>query len=330
MKDKRYDMSDELLTAYTEGTTTPEETMRVLEALAHDESLRETLFIINSIDTYEESKGAEIPMEKMAAASEDNLCDVQCERRILRDYSSDNKEFADISDTNRWLCEEGMPLYHIGRLLEQRGLSVTRKYDCSLDDIRQNLAHRVKMITVVSREGRFHAVVPLSLVGGLIKLYDPAEEKDVDWLVEDFLEAWQASRHYLVSAAIDSLDYDPHPIDLTDVLLDDELLELTEAIAENTHEVWAAERKKEGWTYGPCRDDALKQNPDMVPYSDLPESEKEYDRRTAFDAMRLAKKLGFNLSRGESHSCPHCSERVAPNMKYCPHCGKKLTWKDFA
>jgi hypothetical protein len=330
MKNKRYEISDELLAAYTEGTATPEETMRVVEALAHDESLRETLFIINCIDRYEESKGAGIPMAKLAAASEDNLCDIQCEQRILRDYLADNESFDTDVSTNRWLRKEGMPLYNIGRLLEQHGLSVCRKYDCTLEDIRINMLRRVKMIAVIARNNRFHAVVPLSLVGGLIKIYDPAEEKDMDWLIDEFQEAWCASRHYLVSSDIDSLAYDPHPIDLTDVLLDDELLELTETIAENTHEVWAAERKKEGWSYGPLRDDRLKQNPDMVPYSDLPESEKEYDRRTAFDALRLAKKLGFNLSRGESYKCPHCSGEVAPNMKYCPSCGKKLNWKDFA
>lgn len=329
MNDK-YEISDELLTAYTEGRTTPEETMRVVEALKHDPSLRETLFIISSIDAMEESAGQELPMVRLAAASEGNLCDVQCERRILKDYfKSDDEELAQEAEENRWLQEEGMPLHHMGRLLEQKGLSVTRRYDCTLDDIRANLTRRVKMIAVISTEAGFHAVVPLSFVGGLIRLYDPAEDRDVEWLVDEFAEAWSASRHYLVSAAVDSLVYDPKPIDLTDVLLDDDLLDLTEAIAENTHEVWAFERKKEGWSYGPQRNDALKQNPDMVPYSDLPESEKEYDRKTAFDALRLAKKLGFNVSRGPKHACPHCGGGIDPNMKYCPHCGEKLSWTDF-
>ena len=330
MNDK-YEISDELLTAYTEGRTTPEETMRVVEALKHDPVLRETLFIISSIDAIEESAGQELPMVRMAAAAEGNLCDVQCERRILRDYFP--QEDADLkaeAESNSWLKEEGMPLHNIGRLLEQKGLTVVRKYDCKFDDILLNMARRVKMIAVIATGDQFHAVVPLSTVGGgLIRIYDPAEDRDVEWLMEEFEEAWAASRHYLVSAAIDSLVYDPKPIDLSDVLLDDDLLDLTEAIAENTHEVWAYERKKEGWSYGLERNDQLKQNPDMVPYSDLPESEKEYDRKTAFDALRLAKKLGFNVSRGPKHTCPHCGGAVAPNMKYCPHCGEKLSWEDF-
>ena len=330
MSDK-YEISDELLTAYTEGTTTPEETMRVVEALKHDPALRETLFIISSIDAIEESAGAEIPMARMAAASEGNLCDVQCERWILKDYfEADDEDLARAAENNRWLKKKGMPLHHIGRLLERKGLTVVRKYDCKLDDILSNIANRVKMIAVIASGEQFHAVVPLSVVdGGLIRIYDPEVDRDVEWLVEDFEEAWSASRHYLVSAAIDTLIYDPKPLDLGDVLLDDDLLDLTEAIAENTHEVWALGRKEEGWTYGPQRNDILKQNPDMVPYSDLPEGEKEYDRKTAFDALRLAKKLGFNVSRGPKHACPHCGGGIDPNMKYCPHCGEKLSWKDF-
>ncbi|MBQ3743095.1 MAG: zinc-ribbon domain-containing protein [Bacteroidales bacterium] len=330
MKDSKYEISDELLTAYTEGTTTPEETMRVVEALKHDESLRETLFIISSLDALEESTGQELPMVSMAAASEENLCDIACERRILKDYfKSDDEDLQQTAEQNRWLKDEGMPLHHMGRLLERKGLTVTRKYDCTFDDIKFNVEHRVKMIAVISAGDQMHAVVPLSLTGGLIKIYDPARNRDVDWLAEEFEEAWSASRHYLVSAAIDKLVYDPKPIDLTDVLLDDDLLDLTEAIAENTHEVWAFERRKEGWSYGPQRNDVLKHNPDMVPYSDLPESEKEYDRKIAFDALRLAKKLGFNLSRSPKHKCPHCGSSISPNMKFCPHCGEKLSWKVF-
>lgn len=328
--ENKYDISDELLTAYMEGTTTPEETMLVVEALKHDKSLRETLFIVNSIDEMEESAGADLPMVRLAAASEDNLCDIQCEQRILKHYFPDEETSGEIGDkANKWLKDEGMPLHNIGRLLESKGLTVVRNYDCSMDDIRRNISRRVKMIAVISTGEQFHAVVPMGFVDGLIRIYDPAVDGEVEWFIEDFDEAWSASRRYLVSASIDSLIYEPRPIDLSDVLLDDDLLELTEAIAENTHEVWASERKKEGWTYGPQRDDHKKQNPDMVPYSDLPESEKEYDRKTAFDALRLAKKLGFSVSRGPRHTCPKCSGSVASNMHYCPHCGRKLDWEDF-
>lgn len=336
MNDK-YEISDELLTAYTEGRTTPEETMRVVEALKHDESLRETLFIISSIDAIEESAGQELPMVRMAAAAEGNLCDVLCEKRILRDFLTTSEyEAIEAEEDNTWLREGGVPLHDMGRILERYGMSVSRRYDCTLDDIKKHLARRERVIAVIDDgilagglESGFHAIVVMGIMDTLMRIYDPTENAERDVFVDNFEEAWAPSRHYLVSAAPETLVYDPHPIDLSDVLLDDDLLDLTEAIAENTHEVWAFERKKEGWSYGPERNDQLKQNPDMVPYSDLPESEKEYDRKTAFDALRLAKKLGFNVSRGPKHACPHCGRAIAPNMKYCPHCGEKLSWKDF-
>lgn len=89
--------------------------------------------------------------------------------------------------------------------------------------------------------------------------------------------------------------YTPHPVDLDDIELTPQLEQLREAIAENAHEVWAAGRIREGWTYGPVRDDKLKKNPDLIPYSALPESEKQYDRETAMNTIKLVIKLGFDL-----------------------------------
>lgn len=90
-------------------------------------------------------------------------------------------------------------------------------------------------------------------------------------------------------------NYVPKPIDLSDVELSEELNDLREAIAENAHEVWAENRMAEGWKYGPQRDDALKQTPDMVPYSQLPESEKNYDREMAVKTIKLLIKLGYDI-----------------------------------
>lgn len=89
--------------------------------------------------------------------------------------------------------------------------------------------------------------------------------------------------------------YTPHPVRLGDIDLTPELEQLREAIAENAHEVWAAGRMSDGWTYGPRRDDKLKTHPDLVPYSELPEAEKEYDRNTAMNSIKLVIKLGFDL-----------------------------------
>lgn len=89
--------------------------------------------------------------------------------------------------------------------------------------------------------------------------------------------------------------YTPHPVNLDDVQLPSNLENLKEAIAENVHEVWAAGRIKEGWTYGSERDDKLKMHPDLVPYSELTDGERQYDRETAMNTIKLIIKLGFDI-----------------------------------
>ena len=89
--------------------------------------------------------------------------------------------------------------------------------------------------------------------------------------------------------------YYPHPVDVSDVELPPQLYQLREAISENIHEVWAAGRMKEGWTYGPERDDKMKKHPDLIPYSELSDGEKQYDRETAMNTIKLVIKLGYDL-----------------------------------
>ena len=89
--------------------------------------------------------------------------------------------------------------------------------------------------------------------------------------------------------------YRPAPVDVSDVVLPPELSPLVEQIARNVHDVWAEGRLAEGWTYGPLRDDALKQHPGLVDYDELPESEREYDRATALGTLKLITKFGFRI-----------------------------------
>ncbi len=92
-------------------------------------------------------------------------------------------------------------------------------------------------------------------------------------------------------------NYIPSPEDLSEVELPESLIELSEYIAKNVHEVWAKSRMDEGWTYGTLRDDVLKKHPCLIPYGELPESEKEYDRKTAMNTIKLIKKLGFKIEK---------------------------------
>lgn len=91
--------------------------------------------------------------------------------------------------------------------------------------------------------------------------------------------------------------YTPKPIDTSAVKLPEELLQLTEKIAENVHENWSAGRIAEGWVYGEVRDDANKTTPCLVPYSQLSDSEKEYDRKTAIETLKLIVALGYKIEK---------------------------------
>lgn len=93
-------------------------------------------------------------------------------------------------------------------------------------------------------------------------------------------------------------DYQPQPLDTSNVQLSADLLALTELLAENAHDVWAAGRMAEGWRYGEQRDDARKLHPDLLPYAELTEGEKEYDRRTAMETLKVIIALGFEIRRG--------------------------------
>jgi hypothetical protein len=91
--------------------------------------------------------------------------------------------------------------------------------------------------------------------------------------------------------------YDPKPIDTSAIKLSDDLLKLTEKLAENAHDNWARLRMSEGWRWGSARDDAGRKHPDLVPYDDLPESEKEYDRNAAMETIKAIMALGYKIER---------------------------------
>lgn len=92
-------------------------------------------------------------------------------------------------------------------------------------------------------------------------------------------------------------EYIPKPVDTSDVVLPEALLELSEQIAENVHEVWGRGRVQEGWTYGEEKDNVKKTTPCLIPYAELPESEKEYDRNTAFETLKMIVKLGYKIEK---------------------------------
>lgn len=91
--------------------------------------------------------------------------------------------------------------------------------------------------------------------------------------------------------------YTPKPVETTGVRLPEELTPLIEEMAKNVHEVWAKNRINDGWTYGTVCDNTAKTHPCLVPYEDLPESEKDYDRDTSQETLKFIIKAGFDISK---------------------------------
>lgn len=94
--------------------------------------------------------------------------------------------------------------------------------------------------------------------------------------------------------------YTPNPIDTSSIKLPDELTALTEELARNVHEVWAQGRITGGWRYGATRDDKLKLHPCLVPYEQLSESERTFDRNTAIETLKMIKALGFDITKKQA------------------------------
>ena len=93
------------------------------------------------------------------------------------------------------------------------------------------------------------------------------------------------------------MTYVPKPVDTAQIALPADILALCEQLAENAHEVWAAQRLAQGWTFGHQRDDVAKKHPCLVAYADLPESEKEYDRQTAMQTLKLIVAMGYRIRK---------------------------------
>lgn len=307
MESNKTIISDELIAAFLEGNTNPTETLLVLKAIKTDPVLRETLDVALKL---EDESHVTLPALQMAAESGENLCSVMCEAYILgrRGVLFDENKLLESARENHWLKIQGTPLHSIGQLLAHEGLMVTRKYDATLDDLARALDNDNDVIVALDRDKLYpdlpdkedaanHAVVVTAIdqKEGVITLFDPPQHTTYNFQISTFEKAWKESQYYMVRVLQTVEEYDPQPVNLDNITLTDDLMELREAIAENAHDVWAAARIREGWAYGPVRDDQKKQHPDLIPYSALPDGEKEYDRLMALDTIKLVMKLGFAI-----------------------------------
>ena len=314
MNDKNQ-ISDELLAAFLDGNTNAEDTMRVLNAAEQDMELQEIIRIASEVDEDMAItvKPTIIPMTAMAAKKKETyLCDIECEEFVLHQFGIEvtHKSLLDTAYKNCWLKDKGMPLYNIGRLLEKNNLPVSRRYNSTIEEVVRLLSAGNQLIAVVddtllgnaqssANQHPNHAVAisSISVETDEIILFNPnTDEELTKYSISSFMEAWRQSNNYLVVInTTDRFIYEPSPISLDDVELSEDLSELQEAIAENAHEIWAKNRRDQGWSYGPERNDQKKETPDMIPYCNLPESEKLYDREMAMQTLKLVKKLGFEI-----------------------------------
>lgn len=309
MEDKNNIISDELLAAFLDGNVNKEEAEKVLSAIKSDKELIEILSMSEEVDSeLSNEENRILPIMSLAAAHPQNLCSFECETFILAhlDYDIDNWSLLETAKANNWVKEEGTPLHHVGRLLGLKGLHVERKYDSTIENLEDALNEGKQVIAVVDnnvlekRKKRktplYHAIYITEVEEDGTILYldlDTLLEESIE--KEDFMEAWKSSGNYMVTATEYIREYNPQPINVEDIDLDADLEELTEAIAENAHDIWARARMDEGWKYGPVRDDVKKEHPDLVPYYQLPDSEKEYDRLMAMNTLRLVRRLGFDI-----------------------------------
>jgi len=90
--------------------------------------------------------------------------------------------------------------------------------------------------------------------------------------------------------------YVPQPIDTTRITLPESLDQLVEHLAEHYHDIWAKQRIADGWTWGPKRDDGAKQHPDLIPYADLSDGEKQYDRNSVIETLKAIVALGYRIA----------------------------------
>jgi hypothetical protein len=164
--------------------------------------------------------------------------------------------------TNGWLKDGGTALHNIGRNLEKYGLITSRQYKCTINDITNALKTNEYMIAAVDGgeltgdrayeimeditigEIPDHTVVVLSCNADdkTITIYDPASPNTEEtYPIEQFVDAWNDSKNYLVTINTKNMKtYNPKPIDITDVVLTEDLNELREAIAEPLEETLGA------------------------------------------------------------------------------------------
>lgn len=93
------------------------------------------------------------------------------------------------------------------------------------------------------------------------------------------------------------MEYKPNPIDLSKVKLSKSLEHDLEVIARSVHEVWAWQRQLKDWEYGKDYDEINRKHPCMVEYDQLSELERDMDRATVVQTIKMLLVLGYEIEK---------------------------------
>ncbi|KAL4003146.1 RIH domain family protein [Acanthocheilonema viteae] len=91
--------------------------------------------------------------------------------------------------------------------------------------------------------------------------------------------------------------FKPKPLDSHEIVLDDNMFPLIDALAKNTHNVWAREKIRRGWTFGLNEfvNTSQKRSPHLVPYEVVDQRIKEANRESATEFIKTLQLFGIFL-----------------------------------
>ncbi|KAK6101668.1 RIH domain family protein [Brugia pahangi] len=91
--------------------------------------------------------------------------------------------------------------------------------------------------------------------------------------------------------------FKPQPLDCHEIVLDDNMFSLIDALAKNTHNVWAREKIRRGWTFGLNEfvNISQKRSPHLVPYEVVDQRIKEANRESATEFIKTLQLFGIFL-----------------------------------
>lgn len=88
---------------------------------------------------------------------------------------------------------------------------------------------------------------------------------------------WESAPQWMVQSAIDGVGH---------------VLSNPEVTPEESHKNWMAQRIRDNWVYGKEKNVELKMHPSLVPYSELPQTEKVKDHLFVSTVKTMARMLG--------------------------------------